>query len=238
MRLIIISCTSLLTVVTGLAPVYAEPLNSEQLYELCSKSSQNAQCQGYQAPIALDARPGEAGACVITIKKIENRTVCKLALNNDTVTTYYEVGEDLDVLSSKKATREIQIRPTTIKTIHYQEGTKDNSTARVLNTLLFGLGGLFGSRNKKVSEIAIDYVIPAAADATPATAPKAEPSAPATVSTGQQTETTDRVSVVVRRKTGEDLRLQLEKLTGLKAETPRVEKQPEVETKPSEQNAD
>ncbi len=79
------------------------------------KIPQNSQCNGYQVPIALDDRPGEAGACVVTTKKIETRTVCKLAVNNGKVIAYYEIGEDLEVLSDKKATREIQINGTEIK---------------------------------------------------------------------------------------------------------------------------
>jgi hypothetical protein len=47
-----------------------------------------------------------------------------------------------------------------IKAIRYHKETRDNSTARILNTVRFGpLGGLL-TRDKKVAEIAIDYIMP------------------------------------------------------------------------------
>ena len=244
MRLITISFASLLSVFTGLSPLHADQLSQEQ-YELCSKSPLDSQCNGYQVPISLHDRPGEPGACVITANKVENRTVCKLVVNNEKIaiannekiTVYYEVGEALQVIGDKKATREIQISPTAIKAIRYKEGTKDNSTARAVNTFLLGIGGFFGTSKKKVAEIAIDYTTPPPPESIPKTsAPKAETSELSSVIAALQAGTnTNTVVVVVRRKTGENLRLQLEQLTGLTAETPPTDKQPEAENKPSEQ---
>lgn len=234
MRLLIISLTFFITALTGLPPTKAEPLSERDRYELCSKSPQNSQCINYQVLIALDDRPGEAGACVLTVNSVENKTVCKLAINKDAIVAYYEVGNSLEALGDKKASREIPLSPSVIKAIRYREGTKDNTTGRVLNTLFFGLGGLFGTRNKKVSEIAIDYITP------PASAPEAlnsrtATSEPRTETPATKAETnTTTLAVVIRRKTGEALRQQLEQLTGLKAETPPVEKQSEAEQKPSE----
>ena len=236
MRLLIISLTFFITALTGLPPTKAEPLSERDRYELCSKSPQNSQCSNYQVPIALDDRPGEAGACVLTVNSVENKTICKLVVNKDTIVAYYEIGESLEVLGDKKASREIPLSLGAIKAIRYREGTKDNTTGRVLNTLFFGLGGLFGSRNKKVSEIAVDYITPQQSTSVPDTStPQLGTSAPpAKTSETKADSGITTLAVVVRRKTGEALRQQLEQLTGLKAEVPPVEKQPEAEKKPSE----
>lgn len=240
MRLLIISLTLLIATLAGLPPIKAEPVSEVDRFELCSKSPQNSQCKNYQVPIALDDRSGEAGACVVTVNSVESKTICKLAINKDKIAAYYEIGEPLDALSGKKASREILLNPNAIKTLRYREGTKDNTTGRVLNTLFFGLGGLFGTRNKKVSELTIVYATPPQSASAPetltirtatpeprtvASEPKPEPKPETDMTT---------LSVVVRRKTGEALRQQLEQLTGLKAETPPAEKQPETEKKPSE----
>ena len=243
MRLLLLAFTVFLTTLTGLPPVKAEPMSETDRYELCSKSPQNVQCSNYQVPIALDARPGEAGACVLTVNSVENKTICKLVVNKDTIAAYYEIGDSLEVLGGKKASREMPLSPGAIKAIRYREGTKDNTTGRVLNTLFFGLGGLFGTRNKKVSELSLDYTAQAAS------APEA--SSPRTASTetlvgtsapkveaGKTEAGLMTLAVVVRRNTGEALRLQLEQLTGLKATVPQVEKQPEPEKQPSEPQTD
>ncbi len=238
MRLITIISTSLLAVVIGLAPVYAQQLSEEDRYKLCTDSPSNAQCKGYEAPIALDDRPGEAGACVMVTNKIESQTVCKLVINEKTVTTYYEVGEKLSFFNKRKATREIQLNPADIKAIQYQEGSKDNSTGRVINTLLFGLGGLF-TANKAVSEVAIDYIIPVPiGSATRTTETDSKPNTAAKMPDVTATADTnvDRIKVVVRRKMGKALRLQLEQLTGIKAEVPappKDEPKDEPKDKPS-----
>ncbi len=238
MRLIPLVSTSLLTLSVGFSPVYAQQLSEADRYQLCSDSPSDLQCKGYKAPVVLDDRPGEAGACVMVIDKVENQTVCKLVISGKRVVVYYEVGEKLRFLKKRKATHEIQINPSHIKALQYQEGSKDNSTARVVNTLLLGWGGLF-TPNKAVSEVVIDYILPLPIESTSTTvetqtvatesklsnALAKTPEASAAVNTNDPV---NRIKVVVRRKTGKDLRLQLEQLTGIKAETPapREEKQP------------
>jgi hypothetical protein len=272
MRLLTFASTSLLTVLVGLTPVQAQSLSEADRYKLCADSPTNTECQGYVAPIALNDRPGEAGACVMTANEVETQTVCKLVITENKVVVYYEVGEKLSFLDRRKATREVQINPSEIKTLQYQEGSKDNSTARVLNTLLFGLSGLF-TRDKAVSEIALGYTIvapiasPTATATSPiatatspiatatsptATSPTATAASPTATSgtpvnlsevpvTGNLAATADqikadRIKIVVRRKTGKNLRLQLEQLTGITAETPmpREEKKPEPEQSESQ----
>lgn len=237
MRLITIASTSLLAMFVGFSPVYAQQLSEEDRYKLCSDSPSNAQCKGYEAPVLLKDRPGEAGACVMLTNKVESQTVCKLVVSEKKVIAYYEVGEKLRFLKKRKATREIQINSSDIKALQYQEGSKDNSTARVVNTLLFGLGGLF-TRNKAVSEIAIDYTIPSPIESTSATVETqsevSDTLAEIPLATANAEANVNQIKIVVRRKTGKSLRLQLEQLTGIQAEvpTPPEEKQPEPE--PSE----
>ncbi len=238
MRFITIVSTSLLAVFVGFAPVYAQQLSEEDRYKLCTDSPSNPQCKGYEAPVALDDRPGEAGACVMVANKVESKTVCKLVVSEKTVIAYYEVGEKLGFFNQRKVTRAIQLNPTDIKAIQYQEGSKDNSTGRVINTLLFGLGGLF-TANKAVSEVAIDYIISAPVEFTARTAetdsklPNTSAKTPNIPTIANAVANLDRIKVVVRRKTGKELRLQLEQLTGIKAEVPAPPaKEPEPE--PSE----
>ena len=264
MRLISLVSTSLLLVLVRSASVYAQPLSEEDRYKLCTDTPTNTQCNGYEVPIVLEDRPGEAGACVRVVSTIESQTVCKLVVNENKVTAYYEVGEKLPFLKKRRATREIQLNPKEIKAIQYQEGSKGNTTARVINTLLFGISGLF-TRNKAVSEIAIDYAVPgsdspatptgttgstdpqiagsnavvkapdsAATKPTNSQAAGSNPTAPipATAATASPPANTDRIKIVVRRKTGESLRRQLEQLTGIQAVTPPVP--PRQEEKPSE----
>ena len=267
MRLISLVSTSLLLVLMRSAPIHAQQLSEEDRYKLCTDAPTTAQCSGYEVPIALDDRPGEAGACVRVVSAIETQTVCKLVVNENKVTAYYEVGEKLPFLKKRRATREIQLNPKEIKAIQYQEGSKGNTTARVINTLLFGISGLF-TRNKAVSEIAIDYAAPssdlpptppgatgstdpqisgssavakapdsvaakpiAGSSAAPdsAAAKPTNPQAaasnptdpiPTTAVTASAPANTDRIKIVVRRKTGESLRRQLEQLTGMQAVTP------------------
>ena len=240
MRLLIISFTLFITTLTGMPPIKAESLSETDRSELCSKSPQNSQCNKAQVSIALDDRPGEAGACVLTNNSVENKTICKLVVNKDTIAAYYEIGEPLEALGGKKASREIPLSPSVIKAIRYQEGTKDNTTGRVLNTLFFGLGGLFGTRNKKVSELTIAYMTPPQSASIPEVLnSRTATSEPHVGTVESKTETSmTTLAVVVRRKTGEGLRQQLEQLTGLKAEVPQPEKQPESEKQPSEPLSD
>ena len=236
MKLFILTLTVVLATFTGLRSAQAEPSSETDRYELCSKAPQNSQCSNYQAPIALDARPGEAGACVLTVNSVETKTICKLVVNKDTIAAYYEIGDSLEALGGKKASREIPLSPSAIKTFRYQKGTKDNTTGRVLNTLFFSLGGLFGTRNKKVSELTIAYTTPPQSTSAPepSTPQPATSTPPAKTSETKAESGITTLAVVVRRKTGEALRQQLEQLTGLKAEVPPVEKQPEPDKKPSE----
>jgi hypothetical protein len=168
-------------------------------------------------PIAFADRPGESGACLIKDNQVETRTVCKLVITPETIVAYYELGDPLAALRGKKASREILLSPSVIKAIRYHKATKDNSTARVLNTVLFGpVSGLL-TRNKKVSEIAIDYITPPLKSLALKSA-TAELSGAIGSANPEPKLTT--LTVVVRRKTGEALRQQLEQSSGLTADLP------------------
>jgi hypothetical protein len=168
-------------------------------------------------PIAFADRPGEAGACVIKDNQVETPTVCKLVITPETIAAYYEIGGPLAALRGKKASQEIRFSPTVIKAIRYRNETRDNSTARILNTLSFGpLGGLL-TGNKRVAEIAIDYITPR----TGALALKsATAEMPSTIASANPEPPMTTLRVIVRRKTGKALRQQLEQSSGVAADLP------------------
>jgi hypothetical protein len=226
MRSIPLILISILSVLLDVTPVHAQQLSEEEQYKLCADAPTNAQCSGYEVPIVLDDHPGEAGACVMVVNTVQSQTVCKLVVTDNRVTVYYEVGEKLRFLGKRKATREIQLKPSEIKAIQYQENFKDNTTARVINTVLFGLSGLL-TGDKKVSDIAIDY-----APSTSISAATDEPAVAVTAPTA-----TDQIKITVRRKTGRNLRQQLEQLTGIQAATPTQseEKPPQPESEPEQE---
>lgn len=170
-----------------------QPANESTLTDLCSKTPSDSRCAGNRRAVALDDRPNESGACAILENKVKIDTVCKLAINGRTITVYYEVGEKLSSLDGRKASREFRIQSADIQALRYRETTKDNTTARLLLSVFI--------RNKKTAEIAIDYRATAASRVEP---------------------TPTTVVIVLRRKTGEKLREQLEQMTGLKAEVPVV----------------
>lgn len=214
MRSMILFATSSLMVVLAFASVSAQSVENRELAELCSSSPLNSRCTGYSAEMALEKRPGEAGGCIVTINGEDTDTVCKLSISGQTIAAYYEFGDKVSLLDNEKATKEIQISPSNIKAIRYRETTKDNSTGRAINTFVFGLPGLLMSRDKKVSEIEIEY-IPNSETASQTTPQKAESETSAASSSEEKK---NRVRIVVKRKTGEKLLTQLQELTGLRAE--------------------
>lgn len=110
----------------------------------------------------------------------------------------------------KKQLKKSRSHPTILKQIRYREAKKDNSTARVVNTIVFGLPGLFGTRDKQVSEIDLEYI-------PNSETTKAE-SETSVVSADSPEETKNTLRIIVKRKTGEKLLTQLQDLTGLRAE--------------------
>jgi hypothetical protein len=216
MRSLILFATSSLMVVMAFTPVSAQLRDDRDLADLCSKFPLNSRCIGYSREVALEKRPGEAGACVMIIKAVKTETVCKLSINGQTITTYYEFGDKISYLDNKKASQEIQISPSNIKAIRYRETEKDNSTARVVNTLVFGLPGLFGTRDKKVSVIEIEYIPDSETGSQPTL--KEAGSETLVPSSDSSEGTNNTVRIVVKRRTGEKLVAQLQELTGLRAE--------------------
>lgn len=216
MRSPIFFSTSSLIVILALAPVSAQLVNEPELAELCSTSPLNSRCTGYSREVALEKRSGEAGACVLIINGVNTETVCKLSISGQTIAAYYEFGDKIRSLDDEKATQEIQITPSNIKVIRYRETKKDNSTARAVNTFAFGVVGFLATRDKKVSEIEIEY-IPTSETTSQATPEKAG-SETSVASSDSPEGTKNTLRIVVKRKTGEKLLTQLQELTGLKAE--------------------
>lgn len=213
MRSMILFATSSLMVVMAFAPVSAQ-VAERDLAELCSKSPMNSRCTDYSTEVALEKRPGEAGGCIVTINGVDTDTVCKLSIVGQTIVAYYEFGDKVSTLDNEKATKEIQISPSNIKAIRYRETTKDNSTARAVNTFVFGLPGLLMTRDKKVSEIEIEYN----SDSETASQTTPQKTEPETLPASSSEQKKNRIRIVVKRKTGENLLSQIQELTGLKAE--------------------
>ncbi len=210
MRSPILFPTSSLIVILALTPVSAQLVNEPNLAELCSTSPLNSRCTGYSREVALEKRPGEAGACVLIINGVNIATLCKLTITGQTIAAYYEFGDKVRSIGDEKATQEIQISPSNIKVIRYRETKKDNSTARAINTFAFGMAGFFATRDKKVSEIEIEYI--------PNSETTKAGSETSVASADSPEGTKNTLRIIVKRKTGEKLLTQLQELTGLKAE--------------------
>ncbi len=182
----------------------ARALDGQQLYQLCSSFPLNSQCKGYEAPIPLDNRSGKKGDCIFKNNEVEKRGICKINVNETGITIYQETGKELEIIKDKKPTRIIQITPSNVSKIEYREDEKDNTGAKVVNTLLFGVGGLLLTHNIKVSEIQIHYTSITPQD------------------TSQEQQSVDSLRIIVGRDTGREMRSQLEKITGQQAEIPQV----------------
>ncbi|MBD2517601.1 hypothetical protein H6G93_22005 [Nostoc sp. FACHB-973] len=183
-------------------------LDGEKLYQLCSRFPLNSQCQGYETPISLGNRSGKTGNCIFKKNEVENRGLCKITVNETGITIYQETGKKLEIINDQKPTRTIEISATSVSGIEYREDEKNNTDAKVLNTLLFGIAGLLLTPNKKVSEIQINYT---------STTPQ---------DTSQEQQSVDSLRLVVGRETGREMRSQLEKITGRQAEVPQAKPEP------------
>ncbi len=197
-------CIPLLLVEGVFAPS-AHALDSEKLYQLCSRFPLNSQCKDYQVPIALDNRAGKTGDCIFKNNEVESRGNCKIVVNDAGITIYQETGTTLKVIDDKKSTRTVQITPASVTAIQYREDTRDNTEGRIVNTILFGIGGLF-TPDQKVSEIEINYTS----------------TTPQDTSQGQSV---NSLKVIVGRQTGRELRSQLEKFPVAQAENSQVKPQ-------------
>jgi hypothetical protein len=212
MRFLVLTFSFSIAAFGLLLPTQSAAFSESDRTDSCKKAPNGAQCR--EGAIALADRPGEPGACMIKIKQLETPTVCKLVINSDKILVYSEIGDALASLRGKKSSQAISIAPNLVKTIRYNKGTKDNSTARVLNTVFFGLSGIF-TPNKRVAEISIDYITPGTL-ALKSTNPLPDKE----IALGSREPMVTTVVTVVRRKTGETLRQQLERSTGLVAEGP------------------
>ncbi|MCM0590283.1 MAG: hypothetical protein KA716_08495 [Gloeotrichia echinulata DEX184] len=197
-------CIPLLLVEGVFAPS-AHALDGEKLYQLCSRFPLNSQCKDYQVPVALDNRAGKTGDCIFKNNEVEIRGNCKIVVNDAGITIYQETGTTLKVIDDKKSTRTVQITPASVTAIQYREDTRDNTEGRIVNTILFGIGGLF-TPDQKVSEIEINYTS----------------TTPQDTSQGQSV---NSLKVIVGRQTGRELRSQLEKFPVAQAENSQVKPQ-------------
>ncbi len=202
-----IACLPLLLVEAVFVPA-AIALDGEKLYHLCSHFPLNSQCKGYETPISLDDRLGKTGDCIFKNNEVENRGLCKITVNEAGITIYQETGKQLEIIKDQKSTRTIQITPTSVSGMEYYEDEKDNTGAKVVNTILFGIAGLLLTPNKKVSEIRVNYT---------STTPQ---------DTSQEKESINSLRVVIERNTGREMRSQLEKITGRQAQTPQAKPEP------------
>jgi hypothetical protein len=182
-------------------PSLAHAMSSEDLYRLCSEFPHNSQCKGYEAPIGLAKRPGKTAACLIKTPEAELKGACKFQIDDQEITLYQEFGDNLSVLQNEKATRKIIIPNSDVSSIQYREGKKTNTGATVVNTLAFGLVGLFLTPKKKYAEVSVNYAVAGGSGDS------------------------NYAVMVLDRDTGLETRFQLEKATGKTVELPEAKKE-------------
>ncbi|MBU7581898.1 MAG: hypothetical protein KAF91_03135 [Nostoc sp. TH1S01] len=194
-----IACFPLLLSETVFIPT-ASALDGKELYQLCSSFPLNSQCKDYEVPIPLDNRSGKKADCIFKNNEKETRGICKIDVTEKGITIYQETGKKLEIINDKKSTRTIQIQPTSVSKIEYREDEKANVEGKIVNTILFGVAGLLFTPNQKISEIQINYTLTTSQD------------------TSQEQQNVDSLRIFVGRGTGREMRSQLEKITGLRAE--------------------
>lgn len=108
----------------GGASMAQSDLSSEELQNLCSNFPMNSQCEGYDAPVALDDRDGEEMTCLIGIDS--DPTDCKVSVVEDELRIYSEVGDSLSILEGEKDTEEAVLASEDINSFAYTEDEKTN----------------------------------------------------------------------------------------------------------------
>ncbi|MEL6780151.1 MAG: hypothetical protein AAFO06_23205 [Cyanobacteria bacterium J06597_16] len=125
---------ALTTVSLGAAPALAL---DDDLFQLCSSFPYNSQCEGYEVPIPLDNRDGEAAKCLLS--GADEAVGCKVLLGEDTLTAYIEFGEPITALGDQRGSSEMSFPLSAMESFEYSEDSRINVGAVVL----LGLPGLF-----------------------------------------------------------------------------------------------
>lgn len=121
----------------------------EELFSLCSSFPQNSRCEAFNAPIALDDRPGEKAKCLIDTNS--DGQSCKVNLADGKLSVYGEEGEALSVLDGEKNTKELTFPIKSIQSIQYSEDEKINVGA----VIAFGVWGLLAP--KDVAQVRLSF---------------------------------------------------------------------------------
>ena len=203
---------------------------SEALFELCSSFPLNSQCEGYEAPISLDNRPGGEARCQFS--GAENAEDCRLSIGEEDLLVYIEFGEGLSILDGEKSTTEVIIPLSAIQGFAYAEDSRANVGA----ILALGLPGLLVRKrtatfNVRYSSEAIeaDETVDTGegiSEATVIDATAIDTDAPIEAS-AEFADTEDVMTseqppqqflFVMRQESGREMRQQLEAATGITAE--------------------
>ena len=159
------------------------------LFSLCSKFPHNSKCTGYEAPVSLKSRLGDKAQCFLSSQ--EKPEDCKVNITDKALIFYMETGSDLDVLDGAKNTEDLVIPLTTIQSFSYSEKKKTDIGA----VLAFGVWGLLSKKKTSTFNFRLEPQEETKENAIP-----------------------KQAIFVVKRSVGREIRLNLEKKTGLTAE--------------------
>jgi hypothetical protein len=188
--------------------VQAEEFDRE-LFNLCSRFPLNSRCEGFEVPIPLDLRAGDEATCKVTSAGVELSGRCKISLTDTTMTTYIETGESLDILEGERRSQEISVPLNTITSFTYLEDTEVDAGRLISNVLVFGVLGALTTRPNNISQLEILY----------------------TTSSETGSENSSVFLLETDRELGVEVRDELQRLTGIQAETP-SEEDSEPESQP------
>ncbi|MEL6442401.1 MAG: pentapeptide repeat-containing protein [Cyanobacteria bacterium J06621_8] len=93
-----------------------------ELLKFCSRFPKNSKCKGIEPPISLKERSGEEVNCsfVFDPGEFEQRSDCKIIMNEDSVTVYQEQGDKLELLEEERATVIVKMPRDRIFITNYQ----------------------------------------------------------------------------------------------------------------------
>ncbi|MBD2459441.1 pentapeptide repeat-containing protein [Oscillatoria sp. FACHB-1407] len=129
------------------SPVYAQEVNQE-LYELCSRFPFNSRCEGVSVPIPLERRSGTRIICSLELNSPAESEQCRLAIADNNLTLYIEVGDRISLLDNQRATEEITIPLSNIFALDLRIWDRRADA----NSLLFG-GSLYVQQPQDYSDV-------------------------------------------------------------------------------------
>ena len=92
------------------APItFAEEMDLEELYQLCSSFPFNSRCEGFDIPVILDNQPGTLVGCGFELNDRSSSSSCRILLEEDGLTVFREVGDKIEFLDDERASEAIAI---------------------------------------------------------------------------------------------------------------------------------